>query len=501
MSGQEDCSLESFKVRPMSASSTRRWLANDDPPESAIAGTADTEFRDLLRRYYRNPAIRTRMQEFLGPGAQYIVATDGRSDFTGQSPLSLLPQYLDAGMEVDRSLWDQHSLVVDIDIEYTNFDHPAAAWANPERAFGLQAPVMDEALRILGRAGIDPLILVSGRGFHLAWSVARDSIAFRRLVRLGRLPPSLEARYAQVESPDGAKIESDICQAYAGLGMVVEFLGHRVLAQSAEASAVPVQMTAIEVGPGPCGREIVSFDLSEYGDPLHRRHVRLPFSAYLKPRQLEWALGEAGVRRLLPIFEIPLADMSAREAITVMRDPEEALRLSRRVHVFIPDQSLPMEALIDSYERSGLAAFHNEFYRQPWKAVSFGDTSVRVSGAPPCVNWLLEYPNDWLLRPAALQHAARVLTALDWSPRAIARLICARYESDSDWGNQWAHLDPMSRAIFYTRLFTGMLATGVDRVIDLNCVSHKEKGYCMVADCSANLAPYRDRLLEKRRFH
>ena len=92
--------------------------------------------------------------------------------------------------------------------------------------------------------------------------------------------------------------------------MILEFVGHRVLAASALECPVPVQLTSIEVGPGIQGREIVSFDLSEYGDPLHRRHIRVPFSAYLKPRRLEWALGEAGVRHLLPIFTIPLCGMS-----------------------------------------------------------------------------------------------------------------------------------------------------------------------------------------------
>ena len=281
----------SERTHGRAGSGTPRW------PETT--GSEITGLSDLLRQYYRNRNVRKRMCEFLGSTdrgkatATYIVATDGWCAYSEPSPPSLLPEYLEAGMEVERSLWDRDSLIADIDIEYDNFDWPAAAWLDPERAFGLQAPVMDATLGILGHAGLDPLILVSGRGFHLVWAIARNSKAFSCLARLGRIPPTLEARYAQSCSPSGSKVDSDLGCAYAALGMVLEFVGQRVLSASATTCSVPVQLTAVEVGPGSRGREIVSFDISEYGDPLHRRHVRLPFSAYLKPRRFEWVLGEA----------------------------------------------------------------------------------------------------------------------------------------------------------------------------------------------------------------
>jgi hypothetical protein len=259
----------------------------------------------------------------------------------------------------------------------------------------------------------------------------------------------------------------------------------------------PGSANSDEVGPGRGGREIVSFDVSEYGDPLHSRHIRLPFSAYLKPKRFEWALGEAGVRQALPIFEIPLSGMSVSQAIDTARNPDTVLGLSKHCSVSIPDQSGPMDRLLDEYEASELSDFHNQFYDQPWEGAE-GCQSILVPNAPPCIGWLLEHPNDWLLKPAALQHVARILTALDWRPRAIAQLIYACYLKDCKWGDLWARLDPFNRAIFYTRLFTGMIATGSDNLIDLNCVSHREKGYCRVPECCSNLVPYRDKLLERR---
>ena len=475
------------------------------PTPADMAGGEYVCFSELLRQYYRDSSVRERMWEFLGgtneenATAAYIVGTHGWYDDSEPSPPSLLPEYLESAMDVERSLWDRDSLIIDIDIEYENFDSPAAAWLDPERAFELQVPVLDAALRILGHADLDPLVLVSGRGFHLVWAIARNSKAFRCLAQLGRVPPTLEARYSQSCSPSGAKIISDLGHAYAGLGMILEFTGNRVLADSA-ACSVPVQLTAIEVGPGLGGREIVSFDISEYGDPLDRRHIRLPFSAYLKPRRAEWLLGKAGAAQLLPIFEIPLSGMTLRNAIDAARDPGKTIDIARHVAARIPDQSDPMENLIDEYRASELADFHEQFYSAPWSSEAFSASSQAgsIADAPPCLGWLLEHPNPWLLKPAALQHVARVLSALDWHPRAIAQLICARYQTDFSWGETWTKLDPLNRAVFYTRLFTGMIATQSDRLIDLNCVSQQEKRYCMVRDCFSNLIPYRHKLLDRR---
>lgn len=449
----------------------------------------------LLRAYYRDAGVRARMCEFLGgtnldnATAFFIAGTDGYSEYHLQSPPVELPEYLEGALEVDRSLWDKQSLIADIDLEYNNFDNPAAPWLDPSRAFQLQQPVLDATRQLLAQAGIRPLILVSGRGFHLLWAIRRNSRAFRRLIALGHMPASLQVRYAGPCAPDGSSVEPALGYAFSGLGLIAEFIGHRVLAASMEKCEIPVQPSAIEVGPGTHGREIVSFDLSEYGDPLHTRHVRLPFSTYLKPRQLEWALGDAAVCRLLPIFEIPLVGASSEQAIAAMRDPESVLRIAKDASVDIPNSSEPMNALVDEYEQSDLAEFHRRFYveapREPPSPLL----------EPPCVEYAFEQPNDWLLKPAALQHVARVLTALGWGGSSIAHRICIAYSQDHGWGDTWARLDPCNRSIFYTRLFTGMIATGIDKLIDLNCVSHQEKGYCMFPRCSSDLTLYRDMLL------
>ncbi len=89
--------------------------------------------------------------------------------------------------------------------------------------------------------------------------------------------------------------------------------------------------------------------------------------------------------------------------------------------------------------------------------------------------------------------------ALGWSPFDIVQRICRAYSNDCGWGDTWDRLDPCNRATFYTRLFAGMITTGIDQLIDFNCVSHQEKGYCMIPECSSDLILYRDMLVEKRK--
>ena len=73
----------------------------------------------------------------------------------------------------------------------------------------------------------------------------------------------------------------------------------------------------------------------------------------------------------------------------------------------------------------------------------------------------------------------------------IVAAIRERFETDVAWGDSWVHRDRTYRAQFYVRLFAGLIDSGLDQLIDLNCVSHKEKGYCPGAWCSYNLADYR----------
>lgn len=78
-----------------------------------------------------------------------------------------------------------------------------------------------------------------------------------------------------------------------------------------------------------------------------------------------------------------------------------------------------------------------------------------------------------------MQMVVRSLLSEGWHPRHIAGLIRFRFsDSNAGWGGAWDHYDPGIRAEFYTRLFAGQVASGIDRLIDYNCTSSKEKDLC-----------------------
>ena len=128
---------------------------------------------------------------------------------------------------------------------------------------------------------------------------------------------------------------------------------------------IPVELTAIEVGPSEHGREMVSIDISEYGDPLYSRMLRVPFSIYLKPWQQRWAF-DAQV-----LGEPPAScRYSAGKDYVAGGNPADArFRRGPGVGRSIPSprfltRRASMRKLIDDYERSNVAKFHEWFYSQ-----------------------------------------------------------------------------------------------------------------------------------------
>ncbi|HEY7305218.1 MAG TPA: hypothetical protein VH601_13935 [Bryobacteraceae bacterium] len=467
------------------------------------------DLAELIRHYYGHRAVRERILEFLGqspidhPSAVYVCGTDGGSD---PCRLELLPvfrlnEFLGRDCEIGRSLWDRQFLIADLDIDYENFDSAVEPYLNANRIFQILQPVVKAAISILGVTGIQPLHLLGGRGHHLVWAIRRDSRAFGQLADLGHVPLSLMALYERKAIEFGETIDLRLARAFAGLGMLLEFVAHSILSMAPPHCSVPIQLTAVEVGPINGRREIVSLDISEYGDPFHLRHIRVPFSLYLKLRSLTWCLGQDGVRQLLPLFEIPLGDMSLEDALRVRCDPQAVVDLATKSSVRIPDESEESLNLLLEYKKSDLASHHQDFHSdqlQLGSGTKSGVNSYQPKILPPCARWILEHPNDWLLKPGGVQHVTRTLMALGWPSRQIADLVRTQYNGDFGWNDRWLRYDAAWRAMFYVRLFSGLIEAGKDQLIDFNCVSHKEKGYCPIAECGWNLVPYQEALIRRR---
>lgn len=415
------------------------------------------EIQETFRSYYRQPAVRARILEFLGgispetATCEYITADNAAcAERRPLDPADLFSR-LDDGQDICRSLWDRRALIAHLDIEYVNFDFAAEPYLDPERAFDLQEPVVEAIRAILSRHGIRPLHVLSGRGHHFAWSIRRDSELFDRLRVIGGSVTNGCDQYM----PCGAELRS-LGKAFAGLGLVMEYVGRLAAALASPACWIPVELTAVEVSPSGRGREMISIDLSEYGDPLQMRTVRVPFGAYLKPWHQIYAMGCANMGRIGPIIFVPVDGMDTHRAVHVMRDPELAANLAKERTTTIPDHTEGSISLLAAYERSELKEFHAEFYAESHDPPErWPETYDRLclENLPEAARNALMYPNDLLLRPVGMRAVTEALITRGWHPRHIAGLVRSKFERDYSWGNQWNGYSPAMRADFYVRIF------------------------------------------------
>ncbi len=462
---------------------------------------------ELRQCYYQDTDVRARIREFIGAttvhesSCEFLAASDENAAPPCKPyPPRALNALLASGFEISRSLWDHYALIADFDIEYVNFDDPAEAFVDPERVFAIQQPVAKTIEQLLREYGIKPLHVLSGRGHHFVWRIAQNSAVFKELAALGRGPPSLWECETEVHPPNTRPVPTQLARAFAGLGLAMEFLAHRVKEIAAPFTKIPVELTAVEVGPSEHDREMISIDISEYGDPLYSRMVRVPFSAYLKPWQQPWAFDANILSNLQPFFVVPLQGIGWHEGIAAMRDPQLTVKLAARASSEIPDATPATGKLLRAYEQSKLAKFHADFYSQEQHPPErWPETYDRqpLEILPACARIALEQPNDLLLRPAFIRRLVRVMLALGWHPRHIAGLICSKYRRDFGW-TQFVNVDPATRADFYTRVFSGLFAVGTDDLVDFNCASAQEQGTCTFSDCGFNLLNFKESALERR---
>lgn len=458
--------------------------------------------------FYRDEAIRQRVIEFLGGEtldqvtAAYVTHSDGCLFRRCQlRPPNELDWFLERDLDIARSLADSQSLLFHLDIEYVNFDSPAEAHLDPIRAFDIQEPVVRVIECLLLQWGIRPLHIITGQGHHFVWRVDKHTELAQRLVMLDPAPELRDQCMESVPPQFSSHITASAQSAFAAQSLVLEYMAQRIKQEAAPLTEVPVEITAVHVGPGRRGRrEIVSVDISEYGDPLYSRMIRQPFTYYLKP-WMQGLMDDPILRDQIRLVRVvPLHEMDVHLALQVRQVESEVRDLARRACVRIPEQSHGTMKLLDEYLSSPLRRFHQFFYSDHHDPKDrWPETYHQTPGHlfPPCMRSLVDDPNDRLLKPAGIQLITRTLLARGWHPRHIAGFIRSKFENpDYGWGVNWSDYSAAIRADFYTRLFAGQCATGLDGLVDFNCVSTREKGFChSPGDAGSCLTPLHQTLV------
>jgi hypothetical protein len=455
--------------------------------------------------YYRDPAVRIRLREYCGgsaseaPTAAYVATMrdDGRPHLTWDRsrrvPAAEMETLFHECGDLSRSLWDAESLLFVIDLDHQNIDAPSEPFTHAADVFVKLEPAWRATRQVLARAGLPALDIMTGRGHHFTGRIPLDHPV---VDLLGGLVPDTPSWFSSHEQrrPPGVTTPMSARQARAstGLGLILEYLAHQILHRAARSSPIPVVVNGTIVGRGAAGRECVSVDFSHAGDPLDVRHVRLAFGAYQWHRFRPDIFGLPAAS-FPPLVALPRRHRPLISMLTASRGLDAGLRAARHSHATLPDVTVGVERLVSEYGASPLAAFHRTFLRETGTTAG-QPPPLDHRSLPPCIAWCLGTPNDLLLRPEHLQYLTRGLLARGWRASQIAALVRAHYEADHAWGDRWTRMHPRTRAEFDVRVFAGLVLTGMDRMVDHNCVSAQEKGVCPGTGCAYDLRVDRDRL-------
>ncbi|MBI2568551.1 MAG: hypothetical protein HYV63_16135 [Candidatus Schekmanbacteria bacterium] len=461
--------------------------------------------------YYAQPAVRRRLWEYIAdvhgePTSHYLVGygrellRQGNDRPFESASVEELGDILDNRLDVFRSVWDRQSTLFILDIEYYNRDHPERVYLCSHDVFVALEPLYHQVRSLLSDYGIDHMSIMTGQGYHFVTRVPFQSWAHHHLERLASVPDTLLGKYAHL-APGTRRRERVTMTAAAGfeaMGRLLGFFTQEIIRRTAAHVSLPLQVSDVAVGPREHGREAISIDTTMYGDPLFMRDIRLPFSTHQKHKVQSYKVGKA-VSEGTPIqITLPRATNSGEiglwAALKMRRDFAAAAEYAAVQCCAIPDGQQGVARLIDAYEQSELARFDRELDatpQDPWPDWPNTYDRTDLDQLPPCVALPLRNPNPALLQPTNLQTIVRCLLGRGWHPAHVAGLVRSRYERGHGWEEDWSKYDANSRARYWVRTYAGLLATGVDGLVDHNCISHWEKGHCPAPNCGFRLTDER----------
>lgn len=478
-----------------------------------------------LNEYYKNEDVIARLMEYCGGAPPdprtlhclYLVGYGNRNiEKYGQPHRAVwrnkFYEILDDKLDIFRSIWSDNATLAVLDIEYFHKEFAGDIYLNPKGNFSKLEPIYNLVKGIYGEYDIDYITIMTGQGYHFVSLIPFEDEVHKRIESLAKVEESLLGKYDTLARRRKRKVPLHAAKGYTGMGRLMEFIAHSIILRAGFQKdynpKIPISISDIASK----GKEGISLDLTMYGDTMFMRDLRLPFSSHQKHRVDTHKTGEEIARKIPVQLAIPrrarshngeIIETSLDKLLGIRRSFHHSAELAKQTRTYIPDASEGFNNLLKSYASSRLFKFHREFdaseheHFTNWHK-TYHQFPLPSDLVPECVRFPLQNPNPELLKPTNLQTVCRFLYSIGWHPKHIAGLIRSRYETNfnnADWGEEWKKYDACARANFWARAYCGLIFTGVDKLVDFNCVSQQEKGYCPRQMCGVNLEENKDSLL------
>jgi len=467
---------------------------------------SETEF-EAIRSYYRDPDVRARINEFCGGkvfSCEYMIGFGEQLRRRGYRKLLILaeqaelPELMENGLDIFRSVWDKKATLAVWDVEYFNLDTWSDLYRHQLDYFEMMEPTYTAIENVLRQYAIPHINDCTSSGYHFISEIPFSSPVHKRLEGIGHLEKSLREKYALVPGGDNKRkrpVPDRDGKAYSGIGRLIEFLCHRVIRQARGESPLEITISDAATGRSPRGREGMSLDITQYGDPLYMRDIRTSFSTHQKHKVHVKKVGLENGRALPVQATVPRNELSFFELFEIRKDLERAAEYAAQNRTAIPDAGEGWERVLEDYLASPLYSFHREFdavEQEPPSRWPETYWKLNLDSLPPCAAKALRNAKQELIIPTNLQNICRIFFALGWHPKHIAGLIRSYYKRDLGWYTDWTKYDPQTRANFWARVYCGLLIDGLDSLKDFNCASQAEKGICPHPGCGYDLDRLRD---------
>lgn len=434
--------------------------------------------------YYRDPEVRRAIWDFVRD-AEYIVGYGESELWRGNekgfytAKTERIDRMFDHGLDILTCMQHRHETISLFDIEYYYPKYPGEAYINPERVYRLLEPIYQCVMKVYQRFRIPVMSVVSGQGYHF-WTRVPFGRRHDRIVELGAIESTVAPVYRR------KKVSERAGRGFSGIGRLHLFLAGEVIKEVAALRAAgqrPLPVYFSDINP-PHGRDAVSFDLTTYGDPVHMRDARVPFSCYQKHKVLSDKVGRENAESIPVGILIPRSapgspSISLERCLELRRHFRDAAELASRTNTVLPDASIGWMRVIREYKKSPFGTFFHYFDNGPATPRRF-----RYKDLPPCIKHALT--PDELLEPTQAQAAVRVMDRMGFHPREIAEIFHRIYRRIP-----FGSYNPQRRAYFWVESFAALIHAGLDRKLDLTCLKHQQRDRCVKPDCGWDLSNFK----------